>query len=267
LQVPVPDAATLVRLVSSARRIPSTAVSTARLLPDIAKYAVHDGGRRARGTALAVTGAAVSGAASVATSLLARRGGASGGDGADVLDLRPESEGNTFASAFDVAAEADRARTEAAADTAGDEGPGEDVGPDAWAPAEGTAAEDTAAEGTISEPSAAEPAGADEPPVDEAVAAGAPGTATELADRVAAEVAGADDAPSGADIAHADLPLPNFDHLTIGSLRARLRSLDIEQLVTLRSYELAHAHRLQVLTALENRIARLEKDAGSQTDG
>lgn len=54
-----------------------------------------------------------------------------------------------------------------------------------------------------------------------------------------------------------DLPIPDFDTIGLGSLRARLRSLDLDQLVVLREWELAHAHRLPVLTSLDNRIAKL----------
>lgn len=53
------------------------------------------------------------------------------------------------------------------------------------------------------------------------------------------------------------LPLPDYDHLTLGSLRGRMRSLDLEQLVTLREYEKAHADRLPIVTMLDNRIAKL----------
>ena len=62
---------------------------------------------------------------------------------------------------------------------------------------------------------------------------------------------------------HEDLPLEDYDHLTLGSLRGRLRSLDVEQLVRLRSYEKAHADRLPVVTMLDNRIAKLATDAAA----
>ncbi len=62
---------------------------------------------------------------------------------------------------------------------------------------------------------------------------------------------------------HEDLPLEDYDHLTLGSLRGRLRSLDVEQLVRLRSYEKAHANRLPVVTMLDNRIAKLATDAAA----
>ena len=61
-------------------------------------------------------------------------------------------------------------------------------------------------------------------------------------------------------VAHADLPLPDYDHLTLGSLRGRMRSLDLPQLVAIRGYEKAHADRLPILTMLDNRIAKLASD-------
>ena len=54
-----------------------------------------------------------------------------------------------------------------------------------------------------------------------------------------------------------ELPLPDYDHMTLGSLRGRLRSLDMQQLVQLRDYEKSHADRLPVVTLFDNRIAKL----------
>jgi hypothetical protein len=54
--------------------------------------------------------------------------------------------------------------------------------------------------------------------------------------------------------------VPNYDTLTVPSLRARLRNLDPAQLRTLIDYEKAHAGRADVLTMFERRIARLESD-------
>jgi hypothetical protein len=65
------------------------------------------------------------------------------------------------------------------------------------------------------------------------------------------------DIKPGATLAHAELPLEDYDHLTLGSLRARLAKLDLTALVQLRDYERVHANRLQVLTMLENRIAKV----------
>jgi hypothetical protein len=64
----------------------------------------------------------------------------------------------------------------------------------------------------------------------------------------------------GAELAHADLPLADFDHLTVPQLRGRLRTLELAELVQLRDYEQAHAHRLPVLTLLDNRVAKLLAD-------
>lgn len=57
-----------------------------------------------------------------------------------------------------------------------------------------------------------------------------------------------------------ELPLEDYDSLTLGSLRGRLRSLTLEELVHVRDYERAHAHRLPVVTLLDNRIAKLATD-------
>ncbi|HYT10529.1 MAG TPA: hypothetical protein VEL73_07695 [Mycobacteriales bacterium] len=75
---------------------------------------------------------------------------------------------------------------------------------------------------------------------------------------VRAEVAGL---TPGDRLAHDELPLPDFDHLTVPQLRGRLRTLELVELVQLRDYERAHAERLPVLTLLENRIAKLAEAA------
>ena len=75
-----------------------------------------------------------------------------------------------------------------------------------------------------------------------------------LSEEVAALV---EEATPGATLTHDQLPLEDYDHLTLGSLRARLPRLDAVSLVQLRDYERAHANRLPVLTMLENRIAKV----------
>jgi hypothetical protein len=60
---------------------------------------------------------------------------------------------------------------------------------------------------------------------------------------------------------HDTLPLADYDHMTLGSLRGRLRSLSMEELVAVRDYEKSHADRLPVVTLLDNRIAKLVHDA------
>lgn len=91
-----------------------------------------------------------------------------------------------------------------------------------------------------------------------AMAAGAPGTATKKVEQVTEQLDL--DTPTSRD----ELPIPDFDNISIGSLRARLRSLSLTQLVTLREWEQAHANRLPVVTLLDNRIAKVA--ATEQTD-
>ena len=94
-----------------------------------------------------------------------------------------------------------------------------------------------------------------EVPPPEAVEVGAPGTATSIA--MAAEDRLASTIEPGATLSHDELPLSDYDHLTLPSLRARLARLDLASLVQLLDYEKAHANRLPVVTMLENRIAKL----------
>jgi hypothetical protein len=54
------------------------------------------------------------------------------------------------------------------------------------------------------------------------------------------------------------LPLANYDTLSLASIRARLRTLDVAQLRTLLDYEATHAERPDVLGMLERRIEKLE---------
>jgi hypothetical protein len=61
--------------------------------------------------------------------------------------------------------------------------------------------------------------------------------------------------------AAAPAPLPNYDELSLASLRARLRNLDVTQVRQLADYERAHAARADVLTMFERRIAKLEAEA------
>lgn len=62
-----------------------------------------------------------------------------------------------------------------------------------------------------------------------------------------------------------ELPLADYDHLTLGSLRSRIRSLDMQQLVQLRDYEKSKADRLPVVTLLDNRIAKLANGEAAPT--
>lgn len=54
------------------------------------------------------------------------------------------------------------------------------------------------------------------------------------------------------------LPLANYDDLTVASIRARLRGLDVSQLRVLIEYESKNAERPEVLGMFERRISKLE---------
>ncbi len=62
-------------------------------------------------------------------------------------------------------------------------------------------------------------------------------------------------------LSHDELPLEDYDHLTIGELRARIRKLEPAELVQLREYEQAHANRLVVIKAFDNRLTALAKQS------
>jgi hypothetical protein len=62
-----------------------------------------------------------------------------------------------------------------------------------------------------------------------------------------------------------DLPLPDYDHLPVGSLTSRIRTLSEADLGTLLDYEKAHANRVQVVAAMQSRLTGLKK--GAQPSG
>ncbi len=59
-----------------------------------------------------------------------------------------------------------------------------------------------------------------------------------------------------------ELPVPDYDHLTLGELPTRIGSLDAEALRQLLAYERGHGNRLPVLQVLEHRLAAVESGAG-----
>lgn len=64
---------------------------------------------------------------------------------------------------------------------------------------------------------------------------------------------------------HDQLPLPDYDHLPVEGLISRIRTLDATGLQTLLDYEQAHANRLQVVIAMQNRLKSLHE--GAQPSG
>jgi hypothetical protein len=103
---------------------------------------------------------------------------------------------------------------------------------------------------------AAEAGGAEVPAAETVVPAGAGGLAAEQVPTEPARPAAAE--PARAAKAQAVAPLPNYDELTIASLRARLRNLSVDQVREMAEYERAHAARPEVITMLERRVAKLE---------
>lgn len=58
-----------------------------------------------------------------------------------------------------------------------------------------------------------------------------------------------------------DLPIPDYDHLPIGDLGHRIRSLPAEQLGALLEYERAHGDRLPVMQVLQTRLEEVRGGA------
>ena len=105
---------------------------------------------------------------------------------------------------------------------------------------------------TASQPSAPE-APAAEAPEAEAAAVTKP---TKPAPRKAAKPKAAE-SKAAEPVAAADLPLANYDELTVNSLRARMTKLSPDQLTVLIDYEKAHQGRDEVVGMLERRIIRI----------
>jgi hypothetical protein len=73
--------------------------------------------------------------------------------------------------------------------------------------------------------------------------------------------------PTSTAEAEAVAPLPNYDELSIASLRARLRNLDVPQLRQLVDYEQAHANRADVVAMFARRIAKLQAETTPEERG
>lgn len=54
------------------------------------------------------------------------------------------------------------------------------------------------------------------------------------------------------------LPIPDYDHLAVGTLAHQIRSLDARGLQMLLDYEKAHGNRLPVVQVLERRFGELQ---------
>jgi hypothetical protein len=85
----------------------------------------------------------------------------------------------------------------------------------------------------------------------------APGDVQSAVESVTESVGGGTRVPSAE-----ELPLPDFDHMSLAQVRGRLRRLSAEELVLLRDYERGHANRLPIVTMLDNRIAKVASETG-----
>jgi hypothetical protein len=86
-----------------------------------------------------------------------------------------------------------------------------------------------------------------------------PVAATELAD----DPADAGEPDSGG----AELPIDGYGELSLPSLRARLRNLDVDQLQVLVDHERSQANRADVVTMFERRIVKLSAGVRQSQDG
>jgi hypothetical protein len=149
--------------------------------------------------------------------------------------------------------------------------PAETIGRAETAPAAGTATPAGTTTPVDTSPATETSPAADSAPAAESAPAADPAPAVESV--LAAESAPATGTPPAVETApsrqtaakrtvhdETSLPVPNYDNLTVASLRARLRNLDRSQVRTLLDYEQANAGRAAVLTMFERRIAKLESD-------
>jgi hypothetical protein len=79
-----------------------------------------------------------------------------------------------------------------------------------------------------------------------------------------ARLAGSSSARAAAEASHDDLPVADWDGLTIAAIRRRTRTLGDADILMLLAYERAHAARPAVVLNLENRLAKLQPANGAQ---
>ena len=60
---------------------------------------------------------------------------------------------------------------------------------------------------------------------------------------------------------HNELPLPDFDHIPLGTLQSRISGLDENGISQLLTFEREHGNRLPVVQVLENRLQALRDGA------
>jgi hypothetical protein len=68
-------------------------------------------------------------------------------------------------------------------------------------------------------------------------------------------------------MSHDPLPVPDYDHLPVGSLAHRIRTLDADGVSTLLDHERAHADRVAVVQLLEQRLDALRSGDAEPSGG
>lgn len=66
---------------------------------------------------------------------------------------------------------------------------------------------------------------------------------------------------TGPEVTRDGLPLPDYDHLSLGSLGHRIRTLDAAGLEQVLEYEQAHGNRLPVVQLMQTRLEELKNGA------
>ena len=66
---------------------------------------------------------------------------------------------------------------------------------------------------------------------------------------------------------HAELPVHDYDHVSLGSLTHRIRLLDADGLATLLDYERAHGDRLPVVLLMSRRLDALGSGEAEPSGG
>jgi hypothetical protein len=94
-----------------------------------------------------------------------------------------------------------------------------------------------------------------------------PGRSSARSKSAAAPIAGRSEETPRSASSKQTLPLANYDDLSLASIRARLRGLDVSQLRILAAYESKNAERPEVLGMFERRIEKLEAAESQRASG
>ncbi|RNL82555.1 hypothetical protein [Halostreptopolyspora alba] len=157
------------------------------------------------------------------------------------------------APAEDTSTEAER-KPEAAADATSTEEPAGATAEEATETGGSTDTADTAPAEATGTAGSAEPVGGEERSAIAEELAGAEAQ-TQVASEEVFDQVRRESAPSAE-----ELPVPNYDELTLPSIRGRLRKFSVEQVRELRAYEVANQGRQEFIRMYDNRITKLTSE-------